>query len=52
MSGGALKQSKFSVHVANWAFTSQGAPILMTDNAKFSDSKAIDPNTERALKLQ
>lgn len=52
MSGGALELSKCSVHVANWAFTSQGAPVLMTDKVKFSDIEVIDPNTERAFNLQ
>ena len=50
--GGALELPKCSVHVATWTFTSQGAPVLHTDNDKFAMITVEDPTSGTASKLQ
>ena len=51
-SGGALELSKCSVHVAHWAFTNQGSPVLLTDKDRFSDIAVVDPTQGLECQLQ
>ena len=50
--GGALELSKCSVHVAAWKFTSQGAPVLYTDNDQFANIAVVDPTSRQEDILQ
>ena len=52
VSGGALELSKCSVHVAAWDFTVQGAPVLRTDNDRYSNITVVDPTSGTESKLQ
>ena len=51
VSGGALELSKCSVHVAAWDFTVQGAPVLRTDNDRYSNITVVDPTSGTESKL-
>jgi ribonuclease HI len=50
--GGALELSKCSVHVATWAFTMQGAPVLQADKDWFDNIVVVDPTSGAESKLQ
>jgi hypothetical protein len=50
--GGALELSKCSVHVATWQFTTQGAPVLYTDNGQFAHIAVVDPTSGEESHLQ
>jgi hypothetical protein len=50
--GGALELSKCPVHVATWTFTSQGAPVLYSDNNCFANIAVVDPTTGSESTLQ
>lgn len=52
VSGGAFELSKCSVHVAAWDFTVQGAPMLRTDNDRFSNITVVDPTSGTENRLQ
>jgi hypothetical protein len=44
--GGALELSKCSIHVANWTFTGQGAPVLQADKQRFANIEVVDPTSD------
>ena len=51
-SGGALELPKCSVHVTQWQFTTQGAPVLCANKEVFSNIKVSDSTSGNESNLQ